>query len=177
MAGETESRDRQAQDRVREVNRRFLNPAAMRLAGRRGVPYGIVRHVGRRSGRRYDTPVLVGTHGDRFVVPLPYGTDADWYRNVRAADECVVVYGGRAYRAESPRLVTPAAASGAFPAWQRRLIEGAGADRYLRMDRAEELPAEYRDATEEHPTGPALAGLAGAALAAWALWRAARRMD
>lgn len=177
MAGETESRYRQAQDRVREFNKRTLNPATMRLAGRRGVPYGIVRHVGRRSGERYDTPVLVGTRGDRFVVPLPYGTDVDWYRNVRAADECVVVYGGRAYRAESPRLVSPAAVSEAFPAWQRGLIERAGADQYLRMDRAEELPAEYRDATREHPAGPALAGLAGTALAAWLLWRVARRPE
>ena len=177
MAEDTESRYREAQDRVRDVNKRFLNPAAMRLAGRPGAPYGIVRHVGRRSGRRYDTPVLVGTHGDRFVVPLLYGTDVDWYRNVRAADECVVVYGGRAYRAESPRLVTPAAASGAFPAWQRRLIEGAGADQYLRMDRAEELPAEYRDAAEEHPAGPAVAGLAGAALAVGILWRVAKNRN
>ncbi|NHN58788.1 MULTISPECIES: nitroreductase family deazaflavin-dependent oxidoreductase [Halorussus] len=174
MAGETEARDRQARDRVRDVNKRYLNPAAMRLAGRRGMPYGIVRHVGRRSGERYDTPVLVGTRGDRFVVPLPYGTDTDWYRNVRAADECVVIYGGHAYRAESPRLAAPAAVSGVFPAWQRRLIERAGADQYLRMDRAEELPAEYRGATERHPAGPAVAGLAGAALAAWVLWRVAR---
>ncbi|UPV73658.1 nitroreductase family deazaflavin-dependent oxidoreductase [Halorussus limi] len=168
------SRYRQVRDRVRTFNKRVLNPFAMRFAGRPLSPYGLVRHVGRRSGRRYDTPVLVSEVGDRFVVPLPYGTGTDWYRNVRAADECVVVYGGRAYRAECPRLVDPAAVPEAFPAWQERLIRTAGSGQFLRMDRAEEMPMEYRDATAKHPAGPAVAGVAGAALLAAVLWRAAR---
>ncbi|WP_135851283.1 nitroreductase family deazaflavin-dependent oxidoreductase [Halorussus salinus] len=171
------SRYRQVQDRVRGFNKRLLNPFTMRFAGRRFSPYGIVRHVGRRSGARYDTPVLVSEVGDRVVVPLPYGTDVDWYRNVRAADECVVVYGGTAYRAERPRLVAPAAVPDAFPAWQEELIRTAGSDQYLRMERAEEVPAEYRDATERHAVGPAAAGVAGAVLLAAVLWRAVRKRD
>lgn len=177
MASEQESRDRRVQDRVRVLNKRLLNPATLRLAGRPLVPYGVVRHVGRRSGRRYDTPVLVSAVGDQFVVPLPYGVDTDWYRNVRAADECTVVYGGSAHRAESPRLVDPSAVPSAFPDWQAQLLLEAGADQYLRMDRGEEVPAEYREVTGEYPAGPAIAGLAGvagAALLAVALWRAAR---
>jgi deazaflavin-dependent oxidoreductase (nitroreductase family) len=168
------SRYRQVQNRVRVFNKRLLNPFTLRFAGRWLSPYGIVGHVGRRSGRRYDTPVLVSEVGDRFVVPLPYGTDVDWYRNVRAADECVVVYGGTAYRAERPRLVDPAAVPEAFPAWQAELILAAGSDQYLRMERAEEVPTEYRDATERHPIGPAAAGVAGAVLLATVLWRVVR---
>ncbi|UPV99706.1 nitroreductase/quinone reductase family protein [Halorussus gelatinilyticus] len=169
------SRYRRVQDRVRGFNKRLLNPFTMRFAGRRLVPYGLVRHVGRRSGRRYDTPVLVSEVGDRFVVPLPYGTDVDWYRNVRAADECVVVYDGTAYRTERPRLVDPAAVPEAFPSWQEGLIRAAGSEQYLRMEKAEEVSAEYRETTENHPAGPAVAGVAGAVLLAAVLWRVVRR--
>lgn len=168
------SRYRGVQDRVRGFNKRLLNPFTMRFAGRRFAPYGLVRHVGRQSGRRYDTPVLVSEVGDRFVVPLPYGTDVDWYRNVRAADECVVVYGGTAHRAERPRLVDPAAVPEAFPSWQEAMLAQAGSQQYLRIEKGEAVPTEYRDATEDHPAGPAVAGVAGAVLLAAVLWRVVR---
>lgn len=175
MEGSQVSRYRQVQDRMRVFNKRLLNPFAIRFAGRPFAPYGIVRHVGRRSGQRYDTPVLVSTVGDQFVIPLPYGTDVDWYRNVRAADECTVVYGGSAYRAESPRLVDPAAVPDAFPDWQEWFVRQAGANQFLRMDRGEEVPMEYREVTREYPAGPAVAGVAGAVLVAGIVRRAAKR--
>lgn len=173
--GSQVSRYRQVQDHVRVFNKRLLNPFTLRLAGRPGVPYGVVRHVGRKSGRRYDTPVLVSVVDDQFVVPLPYGTDVDWYRNVRSADECAVIHDGSAYRAESPRLVSPSAVPSAFPDWQEALIRWAGADQYLRMDRSEEVPAEYQDVTRQYPAGPAVAGIAGAVLLAALLWGVGRR--
>jgi deazaflavin-dependent oxidoreductase (nitroreductase family) len=175
MSGKTESRYRQVQDRVRGFNKRILNPFVLRLAGRPLVPYGVVRHVGRRSGREYDTPVLVSEVGDQFVVPLPYGTDVDWYQNVRAADECVVVHGGHAYRVESPRLVDSSAVPDAFPTWQEEMIREAGSEQYLRMDRGEEVPTEYGEIARKYPSGPAVAGIAGAVLGAAVLWRAVRR--
>lgn len=178
MEGSHVSYDRQVQDRARILNKRMLNPLAIRFAGRPFAPYGIVRHVGRQSGQQYDTPVLVRAVGDQFVVPLPYGTEVDWYRNVRAADECTVVYDGSAYRAELPRLVDPAAVPEAFPDWQEGLIRRVGANQFLRMDRGEEVPTVYREVTREYPTGPAVAGVAGAvvlAVGVWVLAAVARR--
>ncbi|MGZ4612806.1 MAG: hypothetical protein ACXV1K_06490 [Kineosporiaceae bacterium] len=50
----------------------------MRTAGSPGAYASVVRHVGRTSGRRYETPVVpVATDGG-FVVPLPYGPGTDW---------------------------------------------------------------------------------------------------
>jgi hypothetical protein len=44
-------------DFQRKVNRRVFNPRQMRSAGTSGAYAGIVRHVGRSSGRPYETPV------------------------------------------------------------------------------------------------------------------------
>jgi hypothetical protein len=41
------------------VFRRGVNPGMLRIAGRRWSPWAIVRHVGRRSGRAYATPVIL----------------------------------------------------------------------------------------------------------------------
>lgn len=162
---------RRLQDRLRVVNKHVLNPVLLRLAGRRYVPYGLVRHEGRRSGRTYDTPVLVGTTGDRVVVPLIYGADTDWCRNVRAAGECTVLWQGRAYRATSPRLVEPGEAPGAFPGWAHPLIRAAGAREYLAMDRGPEVPEEYDAVAGDHPAWPVAVGLAAIlALVVLAWW-------
>jgi len=65
---------------------------------RAGVgPLALVRHVGRKTGRRYETPLLLARLGDDFVAELTYGPSVSWYRNVEAAGRCEVVVGGRAY--------------------------------------------------------------------------------
>src|SRR3954452_3417920 len=49
------------------------------------APFALVRHVGRRSGRAYATPLVVARVAGGFVVELTYGPDVDWYRNITAA--------------------------------------------------------------------------------------------
>ena len=72
--------------RIRRFNRAILNPLMLRVADRfHGTYPAVVHHVGRRSGRRYRTPVVAQPIRGGFVIPLPYGTDTDWCRNVRAA--------------------------------------------------------------------------------------------
>ena len=43
-----------------------------------------------------------------IVIPLSFGNQSDWARNVRAAGQCVVVLGGRSYRATQPQFVDAA---------------------------------------------------------------------
>jgi hypothetical protein len=52
------------------------------VAGRRLSPVTIVAHRGRRSGRRYRTPVIAFRLDDGCAISLPYGADRDWARNV-----------------------------------------------------------------------------------------------
>lgn len=94
---------------VRRFNRRFTNRQAMRHAGEAGSGYAVIRHVGRRSGKQFATPIGVSPAGDGFLVFLPYGADADWVRNIRAAGSAELVTDGRAHRV-APRVVDRAEA-------------------------------------------------------------------
>lgn len=74
-----------------------LNRATVPLA-RAGIgPFSLVRHVGRRSGRIYETPLLLARTDGGFVAELTYGPEVAWYRNVVAAGRCEVVDQGIAY--------------------------------------------------------------------------------
>jgi deazaflavin-dependent oxidoreductase (nitroreductase family) len=65
---------------------------------------GLVIHRGRRSGRRYETPVNVFRTEDGYVFALTYGPDTDWVRNVMAAGGCDLITRGRTVHLVGPRL-------------------------------------------------------------------------
>ena len=80
------------------VRRRFLrlvkntvNRVAVPIARSGHGPHALVRHVGRRTGRTYETPLLLARIPDGFVTELTYGPGVDWYRNITAAGRCVVI--------------------------------------------------------------------------------------
>jgi deazaflavin-dependent oxidoreductase (nitroreductase family) len=63
---------------------------------RRGLgPFSLIWHVGRRSGRSYETPVIVVALPEGFIAELTYGDKVDWYRNLIAAGGGAVVYRGK----------------------------------------------------------------------------------
>jgi deazaflavin-dependent oxidoreductase (nitroreductase family) len=74
-----------------------INPAAMAAARSGRGPFSLVRHVGRKSGRSYETPLIVAPHPDGFVAELTYGPNVSWYRNTVAAGHCVLIVGGTEY--------------------------------------------------------------------------------
>ncbi|HEU0182611.1 MAG TPA: nitroreductase family deazaflavin-dependent oxidoreductase [Agromyces mariniharenae] len=74
-----------------------FNPLTLRMA-RRGIgPFSLIRHVGRRSGATFETPLILARVPDGFVAELTYGAGVNWYRNVVAASHAVVVWHGREY--------------------------------------------------------------------------------
>jgi deazaflavin-dependent oxidoreductase (nitroreductase family) len=82
---------------------RVLNPLMRKLAGRRHVPMAAeLRHVGRTSGRAYVTPVGAHVTGDIAVIPLTFGNQSDWSKNVRAAGGCSIRVDGQDYDATRP---------------------------------------------------------------------------
>jgi deazaflavin-dependent oxidoreductase (nitroreductase family) len=88
--------------RLRTVGRRFVNPVTRRVAGR--TPgMALVECVGRRTGRRYTTPVSAFRSGSDYVIPLAYGDDVDWLANVEAAGGCRLTYRGRTVALTNPR--------------------------------------------------------------------------
>jgi deazaflavin-dependent oxidoreductase (nitroreductase family) len=130
--------------------RRFLNtrlnPALVDhgIAGGERSEVGVLEHIGRTSGQRYETPVHPTVIGDEMWIPVPYGEASQWARNVLAAGECRVVAHGWRYRLDTPALV-PAAES---PRVQRPIARGMDwlGMRYLRLHVAEATPVA--EATE-----------------------------
>jgi len=80
----------------------FTNRLMLPVAG--VLPwFGIVEHVGRRSGRRYRTPVNAFRRGDRYLFALTYGPESEWLKNVVAAGGCTLVSRGRRTQLVEPR--------------------------------------------------------------------------
>jgi deazaflavin-dependent oxidoreductase (nitroreductase family) len=84
----------------RVVTNRVLGPLARYLPG-----FGIVWHVGRRSGRIYRTPVNVYRRGGGYVIALMYGAQSQWVRNVVAAGGADIESRGRRLHLVDPEVV------------------------------------------------------------------------
>ena len=101
---------------------RLLNPIIVKLAGKRHVrAYAVIEHRGRRSGRSYATPVAARPTTDGFLVPMAFGEQADWFRNVLAAGECVIRWNGAAYHVVEPELIDEATGRQALGRVERML--------------------------------------------------------
>jgi deazaflavin-dependent oxidoreductase (nitroreductase family) len=105
---------------------KVLKPAMMKLADRRHVPLAAqIRHVGRKSGRTYVTPVGARRTGEVFVIPLTFGNQSDWSRNVRAAGGGVIRLDGADYQVSQPELADWAEAAPLVRAVFNPVMRGA----------------------------------------------------
>ncbi len=117
--------------RLARLNRVGLNRLTRRIAPR--LPgFGVVVHRGRRSGRRYRTPVNVFPQPGGYVFALTYGPDADWVRNVLAAGGCELQTRGRRVRLTSPRVFHDET-RGAIRAPERYVLPLLGVSDFLAM--------------------------------------------
>jgi deazaflavin-dependent oxidoreductase (nitroreductase family) len=99
-----------------------LNPLTLRIARSSHGPFAIVRHVGRKSGRTFETPIIVRRLPDGFMIELTYGPHVDWYRNLRAAGGCEISYHGTTHVITAMEPVTTELGIGAFSPAQRRIL-------------------------------------------------------
>jgi deazaflavin-dependent oxidoreductase (nitroreductase family) len=120
---------------VRRVNRAFWNPRAMETAGTPGAYASIVRHVGRSSGADYETPVGAIATEDGFVIALPYGSQADWLKNVLASGSAVIVNEGETHPVDSPEVISTEEATRYFSPQDLRAHRVFGVDQALRVQR------------------------------------------
>ncbi|HEV2427425.1 MAG TPA: nitroreductase family deazaflavin-dependent oxidoreductase [Acidimicrobiales bacterium] len=112
-----------------------MRPLALRSAGKSGANASVVRHAGRRSGRAYETPVVVAAEGEGFVIALPYGPKTDWLRNVLAAGGATIVTDGHSYEVDRPEVVSMADVTSQFRAKEQRMHRRFGVGSALRLHR------------------------------------------
>jgi deazaflavin-dependent oxidoreductase (nitroreductase family) len=113
-----------------------LNRATSQLARSGRGPFSLIRHVGRKSGRAYETPVILARVPEGFIAELTYGDDVNWYRNVLAAGGCVVLHHRVEFRVTKIEPCRAERRRNAYPAPFRRILRVAGRDQFrlLRID-------------------------------------------
>jgi deazaflavin-dependent oxidoreductase (nitroreductase family) len=125
-----------------------LNPLIAAVAGRkRMATVAQIHHRGRRSGRPYVTSAGARLAGDVFVIPLTFGTESDWSRNVRAAGGCTIRWKGSDYTVLRPEIcdadsIRPLILSAFRPA-ERVMFRMLGIKLFMRL--------ELLTTPQEHP--------------------------
>jgi deazaflavin-dependent oxidoreductase (nitroreductase family) len=100
----------------------ILNPVVTTFAGRALSPFALLRHIGRRSGKSYDTPLVVRRVAGGFVFTLTYGPDTDWYRNLLAAGRGTLLWHGQEYSLGKPEPLAIETALRTFPPQERFIL-------------------------------------------------------
>jgi deazaflavin-dependent oxidoreductase (nitroreductase family) len=92
---------------VAKFNRRITNPLAVRFGGWAPLN-GTLEHVGRKSGKTYQTPLNIFETADGFVVPIGYGLESHWVQNALAGGPLTVHKAGRTIPIVDARIVSKA---------------------------------------------------------------------
>lgn len=115
----------------------LLNPLILAFAGSPRLPMlAVIHHRGRRSGRSYATPAGARPTADGFVIPLTFGEQADWFRNIRAAGGCTIRWKGADYAVIEPEVVDWATARPAYYPLERVLMPLIGIEQFVRLRHA-----------------------------------------
>ena len=114
---------------------KVTRPLALRSAGKQGSSTSVVRHVGRKTGRSYETPVVAVDHDGTVYIALPYGERTDWLKNVLATGSATVMSGGDRYDVDRPEVIPMAEATGFFGAKEQRLHRRFGVETCLQVHR------------------------------------------
>jgi deazaflavin-dependent oxidoreductase (nitroreductase family) len=119
---------------LRRVNRVFTNPLLGTVAWL-VPPLAVVHHVGRKSGRHYRSPVVAFPTAKGFIIPMTYGRDVDWARNLAAAHGGEIERAGRRVRLHNPRVLDGATGYRHLPAGVRPMLQAAHLPGYVLLDR------------------------------------------
>jgi len=118
---------------MRRVNRVFTNPLMGTVAWL--MPgMAVIHHVGRKSGRDYRTPVMAYRSARGFVVPMTYGRDVDWGRNILTAGGCTLICCGQRYTLVDPRIVDGDTAYRHLPIGIRSALRAANLPGFVLLD-------------------------------------------
>ncbi len=127
-------------NRLRTFNKYVTNRILRRFASLSRGPFAIIHHVGRRSGKAYETVIWVWPQGEGFMIALTYGPKVDWYRNLLAAGGGTMFWHRRVYAVEKPEPIDVNTALPAFPAAFRPLFRRVGMQDFVWMRSSDPEP-------------------------------------
>ena len=121
-------------DRIRVINKHFTNKILIHIAGKRFGHFAILSHVGRKSGKLYQIPIIAEPIENGFVIALTYGKKVDWYENVIARGSCSLYWKNQEYTLINPALIDKKVGVRAFPTLFRTGLQKMGIEYYLRLE-------------------------------------------
>jgi deazaflavin-dependent oxidoreductase (nitroreductase family) len=117
-----------------KINIAFTNRITSLFAG--WFPgFGILTHVGRKSGKIYRTPVNVFRASNGFIIALTYSSQSEWVKSVLAAGGCELKTRGKRYQLSAPKVVRDPTRK-RFPFPVRIVLRLVGADEYMELSKA-----------------------------------------
>ena len=118
---------------IRYFNKYSLNHLTLLFAGSKIGPFSKLIHKGRKSGKTYQTPFVATFIDDTIIIPLTYGDQVDWLRNILATGGCEVVYRKERLLTTNPEVLHSREAINNLPKKRRRLFERFKLEKFLRM--------------------------------------------
>src|SRR5246127_5683205 len=117
-----------------KINIAFTNRITSLFAG--WLPgFGILTHVGRKSGNVYRTPINVFRASNGFIIALTYSSQSEWVKNVLAAGCCELKTRGKKYQLFAPKVVRDPTRR-RFPFPVRIVLSVVGADEYMELSKS-----------------------------------------
>jgi deazaflavin-dependent oxidoreductase (nitroreductase family) len=114
-----------------KINIAFTNRITSLFAG--WLPgFGILTHLGRKSGRVYRTPINVFRASNGFIIALTYSSQSQWVKNVLATGGCELKTRGKEYQLSAPNVVRDPTRR-RFPIPVRIVLRIVGADECMEL--------------------------------------------
>jgi len=119
--------------RLRTFVKHFVNPLLRNFAHASHDPFALLRHVGRRSGKTYEIPIMVWRVEDGFVIALTYGPQVDWLRNLQAAGQGSLRWHKQEYVFQKPEFIDAKTALPALPSFIQQILRLRGAHQFVKL--------------------------------------------
>jgi len=107
---------------ITQLNKHVTNRLFLHFAGWL-PPLAIIEHRGRKSGRRYRTPILAFPTNNGYIFALTYGRNVDWVKNLRTSGSGVLRYNASTEIVYNPRFVPYEKVKQIFPGPVRLFLE------------------------------------------------------
>ena len=121
-------------DRIRHFNKSVTNKILIHICGKKFGHFVILTHIGRKSGKLYQIPIIAEPVKNGFVVALTYGRKVDWVENVLAKGSCFMLWKNKEYSLVHPEFIAKEDGVLAFPPPFRIGLRKMGVQYYLRLE-------------------------------------------
>lgn len=119
--------------RLRVFVKHFINPLLRNFAHSSRGPFAMLRHVGRRSGKTYEIPIMAWPVEGGFMIVLTYGPGVDWLRNLQAAGQGGLLWHKREYILRQPQFVDAPLALSELPPLIKSILRLKGVKDFVKF--------------------------------------------